>query len=323
MMSKKNFPESSQRRQVLAGLSALAAGMVMPRWAQAMPAGMDKGTHLILLGTKGGPRVGGDRSNPANVLIVDGTPYVIDCGRGVSRQLEAVGVQLISIRDIFITHMHSDHYLELGGLIHSAWDAGLKKPVTVHGPVELEKALPAFFETYMQPDIDIRMADVGRPDLRKMVHIKAFENEGVVFRNDQITVTTALTIHPPIKDSYALRFDTKDRSIVFSGDTAYSEAVIKLAKGADVLVHEALYLPGIDAMLKRVPNGANMREHMMDSHTTTEDVGRVAAAAGVKTVVLTHLVPGDGPTITDEMWAEGVRKHFKGQIIVGKDLMVI
>jgi ribonuclease BN (tRNA processing enzyme) len=99
--------------------------------------------------------------------------------------------------------------------------------------------------------------------------------------------------------------------------------VIALARGADVLVHEVLYIPGVDEMVKRVPNAATLREHLLASHTTTEDVGRVAAAAGVKKLVLSHFVPGDDPAITDEMWLQGVRKHFSGDVVVGKDLMVL
>ena len=102
-----------------------------------------------------------------------------------------------------------------------------------------------------------------------------------------------------------------------------ADAVVELARGADVLVHEVLYVPGVDALARRVPNATTLREHLLAAHTTTEDVGRVAAAAGVKTLVLSHFVPGDDPTITDEMWLEGVRRHFSGNVVVGKDLMVI
>jgi ribonuclease BN (tRNA processing enzyme) len=129
--------------------------------------------------------------------------------------------------------------------------------------------------------------------------------------------------HPPITQSYAYRFDAKDRSVVISGDTAYLPALAEFAKGADVLVHEVMYLPGIEALLRRLPNAGRLRQHLMAAHTVSDDVGRIAAQAGVKTVVLTHFVPGDDPSITDDQWAEGVRKHFKGEIIVGKDLMEI
>jgi ribonuclease BN (tRNA processing enzyme) len=122
---------------------------------------------------------------------------------------------------------------------------------------------------------------------------------GLVMRDDNVRVTCALVDHPPVVPAFAYRFDTADRSIVISGDTNRSENLIKLAQGADVLVHEALYVPAV------------------------EDCGRVATAAGVKTLVLSHLVPADDPTVTEQTWLDAVRPHFKGQIIVARDLMEI
>jgi ribonuclease BN (tRNA processing enzyme) len=142
-------------------------------------------------------------------------------------------------------------------------------------------------------------------------------------KNEDVTVTSLQVKHPPITQSYAYRFDAKDRSVVISGDTAYLPTLAEFAKGADVLVHEVMYLPGIEALLQRLPNAARLRQHLMAAHTASEDVGRIAAQAGVKTLVLSHFVPGDDPSITDDQWADGVRKHFNGEIIVGKDLMEI
>ncbi|NMG64775.1 MBL fold metallo-hydrolase [Azoarcus indigens] len=324
----KHFPPSQadpQRRALLAGLAGFgglaAAGLGLPAWAQ-QPAASASGTRIILVGTKGGPRVGGERSNPCTALLIDGVPYVIDCGQGVARQLVQAGISLRDLRYVFLTHMHSDHNLEYGGLLYSAWATGLKDKVAVYGPPPLEEMTQAFFE-YMKFDIDTRIGDEGKPDPRKLVETHTYDRDGVILQNAQVKVSAARNIHPPIHHSYGLRFDTRDRSVVVSGDTNYSEAIVKLATGADVLVHEAIYVPGVDAMLKRVPNAATLREHLLASHTTTEDVGRVAAEAGVKKLVLTHLVPGDDPGITDEMWLEGVRKHYKGEVVVGKDLMVL
>jgi ribonuclease BN (tRNA processing enzyme) len=142
-------------------------------------------------------------------------------------------------------------------------------------------------------------------------------------QNDQVKVTSLRVPHPPITQAYAYRFDARDRSVVISGDTAYAPELAQFARGADVLVHEAMYLPGIDAIVRRATNASRLREHLVASHTSTEDVGRIAAAAGVKTLVLSHLVPGDDPSITDGQWAEGAARHFKGRIVVGKDLLEI
>ncbi|MGH9882448.1 MAG: MBL fold metallo-hydrolase [Pyrinomonadaceae bacterium] len=179
------------------------------------------------------------------------------------------------------------------------------------------------FFNYTKFDIEIRIPDEGRSDPRKIILAHDFEKPGVVFQNDEVKVSTCLVRHPPIQQSYAYRFDAKDRSVVISGDTAYLPELAEFARGADVLVHEVMYLPGVEALVRRLPNATRLREHLLVAHTLPGDVGRIAAQAGVKTLVLTHFVPGDDPTITDEQWAEDVRKHFKGRIIVGKDLMEI
>src|SRR5438067_9660059 len=142
-------------------------------------------------------------------------------------------------------------------------------------------------------------------------------------QNVVVKVTNCRVRHPPITQSYAYRFDARDRSIVISGDTAYAPELAEFAKGADVLVHEAMYLLAIEKLIQENPAATRLREHLLAAHTSTEDIGRIAAQAGVKTLVLSHLVPGDDPSITDEQWSEGVRKHFKGRIIVGKDLMEV
>jgi ribonuclease BN (tRNA processing enzyme) len=282
----------------------------------------DKRTRLILLGTKGGPRVGEDRNNPSTLLLINGTPYLVDCGYGASRQLVKVGVPINNLRYIFITHHHSDHNLEYGVLLNNAWATGSPMRVDAYGPPGLEKMTHDFFE-YLKFDIETRIADEGRPDLRKVVTVHEFSKPGVVMQNDDVKVSSCLVRHPPIKQAYAYRFDARNRSVVISGDTAYCPELAAFAKGADVLVHEVMYLPAIESLLKRVPTASRLREHLIAAHTVPEDVGKIAAAAGVKTLVLSHFVPGDDPTITDEQWSEGARKSFKGPIIVGKDLMEI
>ena len=281
-----------------------------------------KPTRIILLGTKGGPRVAEGRSNSATLLLINDIPYVVDCGYGTSRQLISAGVALNRVRYVFITHHHSDHNLELGPLIYNAWITGQHIKFDVYGPPGLKNMIDDFFR-YQKFDIDTRIVDEGRPDPRNMVVAHEFNKPGVVMTNDDVKISSCLVLHPPIKHSYAFRFDAHDRSIVISGDTAYSPELAKFAKGADVLVHEIMYLPAIEALISRLPNAKRLREHLMAAHTLPEDVGRVAAQAEVKTLVLSHFVPPDDPSTTDENWMEGVRKHFKGRIVVGKDLMEI
>jgi len=312
---------SYTRRQFIVRTgSVLAAYSLLPRRILSQD---QKRTRVILLGTKGGPRVGeAGRSNPSTLLLINDVPYLVDCGYGASKQLITAGVPLNRLRYIFITHHHSDHNLELGPLTYNAWITGLPFQLDAYGPPGLTKMASDFFK-YLKFDIDTRIADEGRADPRRLITTHEINTPGAVMSNDDVKVSSCLVRHPPIKQAYAYRFDTRDRSVVISGDTAYAPELGEFAKGADVLVHEVMYLPGIEALIKRLPNAKRLREHLMAAHTLPEDVGRIAAQADVKTLVLSHFVPGDDASITDEQWAEGVRKNFKGQIIVGKDLMEI
>lgn len=308
------------RRQFLAGSASLSLSIVLTRVGISQ---QSQRTRIILLGTKGGPRVGeSGRSNPSTLILINDVPYVVDCGYGTSRQLLATGISLNKVRYIFITHHHSDHNLEYGPLLYNAWITGLPVHVDAYGPGGLQKMTQDFFD-YTKFDIETRIVDEGRADPRKMIVAHDFNTPGLVMQNDDVKVTSCLVSHPPIKQAYAYRFDAKDRSVVISGDTAYAPELAEFAKSADVLVHEVMYLPGVDALIKRLPNAKRLREHLMAAHTLPEDVGKIAAQAGVKTLVLSHFVPGDDPSITDEQWADGARKHFKGRIVVGKDLMEI
>ena len=282
-----------------------------------------KPTRIVLLGTKGGPSVGkSGRSNPSTLILINDVPYLVDCGYGASRQLVNAGVALNRLRHVFVTHHHSDHNLELGALLYNAWITGQPSRVDLYGPNGL-KAMTEDFFNYLKFDIDTRIVDEGRPDPRNLVTAHEFDKASVVLTNEDVKVSTCQVPHPPIKQAYAYRFDARDRSIVISGDTAYSPELAEFAQDADVLIHEVMYLPALEKLLKRLPNATRLREHLLASHTLPEDVGKVAAQAKVKTLVLSHFVPGDDPSITDEQWSEGARKHFKGRIVVGKDLMEI
>ena len=305
-----------KRRAFLAGALGLCASAL---WPQRLSAQKSK-TRLILLGTGGGPRPRAATSAPAQVIIANGVPYVVDCGDGVSRQLVTAGVPLPTLRHIFITHQHSDHNADYGNLIWLGWAAGLSTQVDAWGPPPLGQMTRLFFEMNAF-DIDTRIADEGRVSPVPLVRVHELTGGGVVLQDDNVKVTAAVVNHPPIQHAFAYRFDAPDRSIVISGDTAVSKNLIALAQGADVLVHEVLWLPAVDRIVAKVPNATTLKQHIIDSHTSAEDCGKVAAQAGVKTLVLSHLVPSDDPAITEPMWIGAARQHFSGRIVVGKDLM--
>jgi len=304
------------RRDVLKlGLSAAAALTAPAAFAQAAK----PRTRIVFLGTKGGPRVGLGRSNPANLVVVNDTPFVIDCGMGVSRQLVAAGVPLETVKYIFISHHHSDHNLEYGNLAYNAWVTGLSTPIHSFGPKGIEAMTKTFFELN-RFDIETRIEDEGRPDLRKLLIAKDITEDGVVLQTADVKVTAFRTPHPPITDNFAYKFETPDGVIVFSSDTNYNPKLAEFAEGADVLVHEALYLPWVDRLVTLVKNGAKLKKHLLESHTAAENVGRIADAANVKVLVMSHLVPED-PDVTDEDWRREAAKSFKGRIVVARDLM--
>ncbi len=323
------------RRELLVGAAGLAAflskGQRPAQAASRAPAKAgvqtgerkDSGTRLILLGTKGGPSVAGARKNPSTLLMINGTPYLIDCGYCASRQLWTAGVPLNKLRYIFITHHHSDHNLDYGAVLYNTWNTGPPPRVDAYGPPGLLKMTENCLQ-FSEFDIGIRMQDEGYPDMKEMVFPHEFDKPGVIMENDDVKVTAALVRHPPIKHSYAFRFDTPGRSVVISGDTTYAPELASFAKGADVLVHEVMYLPALEEILKGSPDAAKLRAHLLASHTVCEDVGKIAAQAEVGTLVLTHFVPGgDQIRVSDLQWTEDIRKHYHGPIIVGRDLMEI
>jgi ribonuclease BN (tRNA processing enzyme) len=279
-------------------------------------------TRLILLGTSGGPRPKVDRAASSQVLVVDGSAYVVDCGDGVAQRLVAAGVPLANLDKVFVTHHHSDHNADYGNLLLLAWASGLKTRVETFGPPPLERMTKLFFEMNAF-DIETRIADEGRPPLAPLIVARDVGTGGVLVEDSRVRVRAALVDHPPIPIALAYRFDTADRSIVISGDTAYSERLLDLSRGADILVHEALYVPGIERTVAKVANAPGLLEHIVRSHTTAEDAGRLAQAAGVKTLVLSHLVPVDDPLVTEDDWLAEARKHFRGEIVVARDSMEI
>ena len=304
------------RRTFLVGSAALASA---PWLRRGRGSGVPK-TRLILLGTGGGPRPRTASSAPAQVVVVNNTAYVVDCGNGVARQLVFAGVPLRTLRHVFITHHHSDHNADYGNLILLSWTAGLRTPVDSWGPPPLARMTDLFFQMNA-PDIEARIADEGRVALRPLVRVHELNGGGVVMEDENVKVTAALVHHPPMIPSFAYRFDGADRSIVISGDTTPSDNLVKLAQGADILVHGALYPAAVDRLVAGVPNASDLKRSILSHQTSAEEAGRVASSARVKTLVLSHLVPADDPAVTDQMWIDAARLHFGGQIVVGKDLL--
>lgn len=222
---------------------------------------------------------------------------------------------------IFITHLHSDHVLELGALIHTAWTAGLATPVRVFGPAGTRDYWDGFLQS-MKFDIDIRIVDEGRPDIRELVKVSEF-SEGLVWEEDSLRVSALRVDHPPVTDCFALRFDHGGRSVVFSSDTAHFPPLADFARGADILVHEAMLEAGVDRLVVRTGNGARLREHLLASHSFAQEAGRIATQAGVRQLVLHHLIPADDPDISEADWVEAARESWAGALTIARDGLVV
>jgi ribonuclease BN (tRNA processing enzyme) len=252
--------------------------------------------------------------------------YVVDCGLGVTNQFANTGISFGQIQAIFITHHHPDHNVEYGPLLVIGWVEGLPASVRAFGPPPLSQMTADILRAY-KTTIDFWAEDFKTKPLES-VKVQEVSAAGTVMQDDKVRISAAVVSHPPVTPALAYRFDFRDRSIAFSGDTARSDAVVRIARGADVLVHEAMYLPAVEQYAKgliaqgRPLNFENFMAHMKADHTPVEDVGRIAHEAGVKTLVLSHLSPViDG--LDDDTWRAPAAKYFKGEILVGKDLMVI
>ncbi|MHA6642277.1 MBL fold metallo-hydrolase [Mesorhizobium sp. A623] len=280
------------------------------------------GDRLVLLGSKGGPAIRPGGPWPSSSLLeIGGRKIVVDCGLGVTRGIADAGMSLKALDLVFITHLHSDHVLELGPLIHTAWTAGLATPVTVYGPPGTADYWRYFIRS-LEFDIDIRIDDEGRPDIRDLVHVEEF-SEGVVVDGDGLEVSALRVSHPPVTDCFALRFEHRGRSVVFSSDTAFFPPLAGFAKDADILVHEAMLEEGVERLVARTGNGATLREHLLASHSFADEAGRIATDAGVGRLVLNHLVPGDDSAIGEADWIAAARKTWAGDLTIARDGLVV
>ena len=303
--------------------------------AQTSAAPSKTGTRLITLGTAAGPSLRADRAQSSNLLTVNGTHYFIDAGDRVASRIAQAGINVREIGTIFITHHHDDHTAGLGTLLSMAWDQNRTKPINVYGPPRTDELVKAAVQ-YFTISAEIRMADGGRTVPIAQVFVGHDVGTGVIYQDANIKVTAVENSHFAFHKgpasgkhkSYSYRFETPHRVIVFTGDTGPSDAVTELAKGADLLVSETVSAQ--DRMQLLINDGrwqrltsdeqAGITRQATQGHMGLEVVGKMAARANVKTVVLSHLGPRAG---SDDYtpWAEEVKKHFSGQVLIAKDLM--
>ena len=276
--------------------------------------------ELFLLGTKGGPAIRPKGSMPSSsLLVLDNEKILIDAGLGVAKSLTDIGFHLNELSNIFITHLHSDHYLELGPLIHTAWTTGLTKKIKIYGP----KGLLDYWQKFllsMQYDIKNRIKNEGRIPLEKIVKIIPVKKK--FFKVGKIKVKFLQVPHPPLKECYAYKF-IGSKKIVFSGDTRYYPPLASFAKKSDILVHEATLPEYIDKIVKKTGLSSKLEKHLKSSHTTVDEVINIAKLSNCKKLVINHLIPNDNKIKQRKKWLSKVKNRIKNKIIVGRDKLRI
>jgi ribonuclease BN (tRNA processing enzyme) len=337
----------------LTGMGLLPAVAQRPAAAQeassgiataALPVqrGPRPGSWLVLLGTRAGPGIDITQGQTASAVVVDGRPYLIDCGYGTLRQLVASQLGYLQISTVFFTHLHDDHTGDLPALLSFQWTNGKTTKTDAYGPSGTSRLVAACVAA-IRSNVEIRTADEGRTtDADAQFHghdVAAADEPVAVFRDDRISVTAIENTHYPPRSkvrmphrSLALRVESKDRSIVFAGDTAYAANVARLARGADVFVCEIADAAVLAQMQERskaeaaAGNPNNIYRHVAETHAAPADVARMATEAQVKMVVLNHQLAG--PRVGNlaypvTSFIQGVRQGFSGEVVVGQDLMVL
>lgn len=336
---------NSTRRALLGGLAAAAGAAMMPiaRAQSAIQendalsldqrAGIAKaalrdarGTKLVMLGTGAGPMVGMPRHQTSHVMVHNGSAYVLDFGLGVSNEFARTGLLFNQVRAGFLTHHHPDHNIEYGPFLLLGWIYGMSPSVQMYGPPPLDQMTKDYLRS-QKATLQFWAEDLGGAPLTA-VPVTEFSDSGFVMADENVRVTAVRVEHPPVNPAFGYRFDFPDRSIAFSGDTVPLDAVAQMAKGADILVHEAMNIDATKKLAQHIArdnpkaNYDQIMKHMMADHSPVEEVGRIAQEAGVKTLILSHLTPVM-PVTPDAVWRSAAAKHFKGEILVGYDLMVV
>jgi ribonuclease BN (tRNA processing enzyme) len=376
-MSRRSVMRAAAGGAAMLGAAACTGSKAQATAAGATPAAAPPAegarTQLVLLGTSGGPPYwpGSEREGIASALLVGDRYYVIDTGAGLLRQMRLARLgnwrhdtdgPLDAMRAIFLTHLHSDHVVDLNNLLTEGLYNGLHRvdrKVQIWGPGK-RGALPPLFGAPPAPEPVV--PDNPTPGTREMVDLlvrafatdfndRAFDNRKPVpnqlfegldvpipaqfladpngtpaprmspvrfYEDDRVRVTATLVQHAPVFPALGYRFETDDGSVVFSGDTGPIENLTELAQGADVLVHEVIAREWVERLLPSPRNDAQegLFRHLLNAHTVVEDVGGVAERAQAKTLVLSHLVPGNWP---DDDW-QRAKNGYSGTLVVGKDL---
>ncbi|MCP4905752.1 MAG: MBL fold metallo-hydrolase [bacterium] len=261
----------------------------------------DDALRVFLCGT-GSPLPDADSAAACTVVIAGGRVYVIDVGPGSQEVAQLAGIPTRALGGVFLTHFHSDHIGELGEWATQSWIAGRTGALHVYGPPGIDRVVGGFKEAYRQDD-EYRITHHGLENLPRtatewLPHTVPYESgSGTKVLDEGGLVVTAFGVdHKPVEPAVGYRFDYKGRSVVISGDTDKSSNLESVAEGADLLIHEVL----IKSLISQVsdatgeagrPRLQRLSKDILDYHTSPSEAAESANAAGVDTLVFTHLVP--------------------------------
>ncbi|CDO34233.1 MBL fold metallo-hydrolase [Novosphingobium sp. KN65.2] len=303
---------------------------------QTAPVPVQPGTEWVTLGTMGGPMPNATRGEPANLLVHDNRYDLVDAGDGAATAFLRSGGNFRRLRSIWISHIHFDHIGGLFGVLGLRLQTRTEDPLTIYGPPGT-KAIVAGLIDAMKPSARSGFGVPGEIPIDPAASVEVVElDDGDKVTLGDMTVTAAGNTHysfPPgsqeAKDfrSLSFRFDLPGKSIVYTGDTGPSEAVTRLATGADMLVTELIDIEATISNIRRRAKDlnsqdlANMETHLRTHHITTRDIGEMAEAAGVKSVVITHLA-GGGATDKEAAarYVHEVNETYPGPVTVANDL---
>ena len=278
-------------------------------------------TKLLILGS-GTPNPNPERSGSAYAIVTNGQSYLVDFGPGVIRRASAFSpswggefesMEIQNLNYAFLTHLHSDHSAGLADLILSPWVLEREEPLNLFGPRGLKRMADKITDAY-QIDIDYRI-NGSQPSNLEGYKTKVTEiAEGIIYEDKYIAVEAFENNHGDFKNSFGFVFTTKDKKIVISGDTAYSQKVIEKSKEADILVHEVYSEKGFKEKTK------DWQIYHKAHHTSAPDVGKIASMSKPKKLVLSHILFWGN---SKESIVEEVKSNFDGEVIIAEDLMVI
>lgn len=274
-------------------------------------------SRLTLLGT-GCPSPSSLRYGPSTLFTHKEKNYLFDCGSGVTQRLSAKGIKSSEVELLFLTHLHSDHVMDLYQLYISGWHQGRETKFKVVGP----QGTGEFFQNILRAfnkELKGRIEWEQRPN-KEGLDFEVIEiDETFKFKDADLEVTPFEVDHYPVEPAYGYQIkfsEGEQKSIVISGDTRKSENLIKFAQNADALVHEVFVNLKFDE--KRMSQ--KTLKNVKDYHTSPKELGEIANAADVKKLILTHFVP---PIFDESKLINIISEVYKGQIIIGEDLMSI